>query len=781
MKVIIKVIILICLVSLFGKNIPAQKNLDYKIFNPNFSTINDYAENGHYVWCALKSGVLRIDKRDNSFVRYTVKDGLSNNYVNKIFAASNGNVWCLTIQGICRFDGKNWTAYCTEQPLCIYAARNMIEDSSGRMWFGSDFGFAMFDGEKWHEYYAPDTLPGNRTFWIIDDSKNILWIGTDKGIVSFNGAEWQQYRKNSLSTREGTNTLFEDSSGRIWFGSLSGATVYENGVFTTHHREADMPMNDVYEINEDAYGVLWFKSLSGLFSLKDGKWKWQKTSWGDKHFMDKQNLLWKALDTAALCISDTTIAIEYPANQRPDTFFFDNTNRLWSQEPGRKGSLARYDQTGWKIFRTYSVIDDILVGRAFVDSENNVWFQSKRGEIAKIHNDTVTEIYYGVGPEIIMANIIMPHNDGSVWFSSGLKGDMSLSVFRNDNWTVHRMPPTDRINSVNKLFTDRSGRIIACMSGSYGVHDNDRWEFHDIEISGELEYEILCGIEDSRGQLWFGMSNSACALVKDDDITILYPGTRSTKTIFEDSNGNIWTGGHGGVARFDGNSWTQYPAGGSLLPGKPDASINAIVEDGKETLWFATDKGVVKYNEDTWTSISPRHYNDIEANATSAAVDIQDNVWFGTEGQGLLFYDRSASNLSTVHDGRIPAAIGNIAVDSNGSIWIGTHLGVSVYYDEVGVVVTHDLAAPSTTCLLNNYPNPFNPSTTIEYNIPEASNVNLAIYSLSGQKVSMLVDAFQESGRHCVVFDGQSLASGIYFYKLHSGTRKQSGKMLLMK
>lgn len=83
--------------------------------------------------------------------------------------------------------------------------------------------------------------------------------------------------------------------------------------------------------------------------------------------------------------------------------------------------------------------------------------------------------------------------------------------------------------------------------------------------------------------------------------------------------------------------------------------------------------------------------------------------------------------------------------------------------------------------LMQNYPNPFNPSTTITYSLPEAGHVKLAVYSLLGKEVSTLVDEFQNADVHSVKFDAGSLPSGIYLYKIESGSFSAYKKLILMK
>ena len=93
---------------------------------------------------------------------------------------------------------------------------------------------------------------------------------------------------------------------------------------------------------------------------------------------------------------------------------------------------------------------------------------------------------------------------------------------------------------------------------------------------------------------------------------------------------------------------------------------------------------------------------------------------------------------------------------------------------------------PLSFALGQNYPNPFNPTTTIDYTIPEASNVTLEVYDVMGAKVRTLVSGAQSAGTHTATWDahndaGVKLASGAYFYRLQAGDKVKTMKMMLLK
>ena len=88
---------------------------------------------------------------------------------------------------------------------------------------------------------------------------------------------------------------------------------------------------------------------------------------------------------------------------------------------------------------------------------------------------------------------------------------------------------------------------------------------------------------------------------------------------------------------------------------------------------------------------------------------------------------------------------------------------------------------PSQIALLGNYPNPFNPTTSIRFNLPEATHVRLSVYDVTGRQVAILADGNQSRGMHQIPFDGSQLGSGIYIYILDAGGVRLSGKMMLLK
>lgn len=107
------------------------------------------------------------------------------------------------------------------------------------------------------------------------------------------------------------------------------------------------------------------------------------------------------------------------------------------------------------------------------------------------------------------------------------------------------------------------------------------------------------------------------------------------------------------------------------------------------------------------------------------------------------------------------------------------------YFNIVGIHTITGLQEsadpPVTYTIISNFPNPFNPATTISYPLTSKSYVDLRVYDITGKLVAILVNNLQDAGLKCIPFDGSGLASGIYIYRIKTDQYQVSGKMFLLK
>jgi len=112
--------------------------------------------------------------------------------------------------------------------------------------------------------------------------------------------------------------------------------------------------------------------------------------------------------------------------------------------------------------------------------------------------------------------------------------------------------------------------------------------------------------------------------------------------------------------------------------------------------------------------------------------------------------------------------------------WIPDGYGSIFGGGEIGEI-SSTISIPSMMALIQNYPNPFNPETTIEFSLPEASQVTLSIFNLQGQRVAELMAGQLDAGSYAAVWDAAGCPSGTYLYRLSGDFGQVSGKMVLMK
>lgn len=198
--------------------------------------------------------------------------------------------------------------------------------------------------------------------------------------------------------------------------------------------------------------------------------------------------------------------------------------------------------------------------------------------------------------------------------------------------------------------------------------------------------------------------------------------------------------------------------------------------------WYTTentyDGGNVKISTDggnSWELITPEGGYDGELSAGYQNPIGGEQAFYGNNG----FWQMETFDLSAYADQTVRV---KFDYGSDSSVITGDGWYIDDFHIEFFTTGIEDTAAlPNTFKLEQNYPNPFNARTEINFAVPNASDVDLSVYNMLGQKVATLVSEKLEAGNHSVNWDASQVSSGVYFYKLTAGGNSETRALTLIK
>ncbi len=218
-----------------------------------------------------------------------------------------------------------------------------------------------------------------------------------------------------------------------------------------------------------------------------------------------------------------------------------------------------------------------------------------------------------------------------------------------------------------------------------------------IFYDGQLSHWIRNIFEDSKGNLWLGTNHYG--IIRHDGDTLEYISEKNgigggrINDMVEDEAGNVWFSTYGGLSKYDGASFSNYP----VTVGDHNNDLFALIIDKNDKFWVSTVNGVLQFDGETFTNfpiprakvkdpdpvLSPKRI-------TTILEDSKGHIWFGTDGFGITRYNPFAEEgegsftFITTEDGLPDNRLSQIFEDSKGNIWISTMFGgVSQYVDGV--------------------------------------------------------------------------------------------------
>ena len=221
-------------------------------------------------------------------------------------------------------------------------------------------------------------------------------------------------------------------------------------------------------------------------------------------------------------------------------------------------------------------------------------------------------------------------------------------------------------------------------------------------------------------------------------------------------------------------------------------NLSALNFNSSASLYFKTKDTILTYNAANlyrsddrginWSlaGTGPGNFNCLEFHPSLK------NVFYAGFGDlGLYVSTNAGVNFTLYNNSFTPNnhvyAILKVRPDID-SVYVVTGRGVYLTYDQYVTKITQtSYAFPDKFILYNNYPNPFNPVTHLEFGISKLKFVTLKVYNVLGNEIKTLLNENKSPGRYTVEFNGSNFPSGIYFYKISAGEFTEVKKMTLLK
>jgi hypothetical protein len=166
--------------------------------------------------------------------------------------------------------------------------------------------------------------------------------------------------------------------------------------------------------------------------------------------------------------------------------------------------------------------------------------------------------------------------------------------------------------------------------------------------------------------------------------------------------------------------------------------------------------------------------------------DLHTNFKLSGSGEGIGLFNPNGDMLDGLSFGVQSDDISYGRITDGGNEWQFFDVPTPGLTNTDDLNINHDKTIPGQYILFPNYPNPFNPLTTLRYDLPEDAMVNITIYDMLGREVKTLVNTTQDAGFRSVIWNATNdydkpVSAGVYFYQIKAGEFVQIRKMVLLK
>lgn len=569
-------------------------------------TNNNYvmalARQGDYLWSGGQGGLTRWNLQDNSYLKFGIKDGLSNSQINDLLIDANGMLWVATDNGLDRFDGKTWLVFDQADGLDDAVVTRLYLDGKGGLWaistygarglsyydgsrwsapplppipiefphphaliisekagtlVGLDYnGLARFDGNTWTIITAEDGLPGNSVYdmLLLDDETALLALGSE--VARFNLRTGQSETLPQLS-QFGIQRLRVARDGRQWFAGEGGAAYYDpqTGDWQKFPAWSDHLPTWPTAIFEDEQGI-WLSTWGSGLLLYDGQRfqprLTQDTLSGNRVeaiVQDGRGFIWFTLRGAGLSRYDPSTdawanfdsnngAVDWPAAPG-----IDGQGNMWT---GEYGSLVWYDGQNWQTFES-EALQDLAIHSVTFGPGDVKWIMTDNGLLC--HDPTQdrwTRFSAADHPLLEQPMQVFAARDGTVWVGC----NEGLVRYDGGKWIAPEYSGHGPETMISRFAQAPDGSLWVVGNGRLYQLQDDQWK--QVQGSSYMWFEALAIGPD--GIIWggyerLGRYDPAANEWHYFDTTdgLIYPAIQA---LYITAEGVVWIGTEAGVSRY---------------------------------------------------------------------------------------------------------------------------------------------------------------------------------------------------------------------------------------
>jgi ligand-binding sensor domain-containing protein len=575
--------------------------------------------------------------------------------------------------------------------------------------------------------------------------------------MRFDGKNWTYIPHRERLVSSDVENMIEDSRGRMWFATRCGLSCFDGSTWRTWTEGDGLYQNSIIGVAAAADGAIWCSS-GGVLTRFDGE---QFTPYPPP----------EGEDTPENRFYVTNISIDTEG-----TVWTGVRKTIRTSDGGsRVVGIWRFRNGAWELFPIDSGSAGYFSRGVVPDDRGLIWLTSSEGMASwdgtRIREYRVNSIGHVLPVEIV------PEGD-TIWITGRDSPAVTyVSQFRDGVWNIFD-PGNGQRTGAYFLETDGMGRKW------FSTSSVTVWEADSLRVVipfGEMPYNSSPAFAvDRNGLVWMGTGQKDKGIFSWDGSSwrnyTVADGLVSNRIhrLEFDAAGVLWVAAEGGISRFDGRTWRSWPLG---------EAIYRIAFGQNGVTWFSSYQSAYRLeNEEIEKFSNPAGLSN--PSFQSLAVDANGIVWAGTWAVGVLRFDGREWTQYATANGLLSDRAGAIGIDKYNRKWIATSAGLCVLDDDGPVAVTNGPPAPFM--LHGNYPNPFNPSTAIEFSLPAASRVKLTVYDTTGQIVRELASGMLPAGKHSLAWEGRDdagrpVSSGLYFARLAVGDRVLVHKMLLLK